>query len=127
MDKKHGHEPVVERTTRVVSSGTIPAFPDGWKWGGEGRRAAVTDPVCPRGMRLPHESSNDRRILRTDICASLLARNAQEPFLWCLITVDEKWVLHVNTKHKKKWGCPKKQATPQRKENMHPQKTTLRV
>ncbi|GFW46815.1 histone-lysine N-methyltransferase SETMAR [Trichonephila clavipes] len=41
---------------------------------------------------------------RVDVCALLLKRHEKDPFLKCMITGDEKWVVSNNVKRKRSWS-----------------------
>ena len=66
------------------------------------------------GVWVPHAISQNHRNQRVPICASLLAhhRLAHEqhrPFLFCIVTGDEKWCLYANIRKRKEWLNPKQE------------------
>lgn len=79
------------------------------------------------GSWVPHQLSEENKLQRSIICASLLARQHREPFLKSVVTGDEKWVLYVNVKRRREWVSPDKNATPHPKPDLHPRKTMLSI
>lgn len=55
---------------------------------------------------VPHDLNDFQRKQRVDICSSLFVRNQNESILDRIITVDEKWVLHNNSRRSSSWVKP---------------------
>ena len=76
---------------------------------------------------VPHELNNNQKILRLEICSSLLTRNQNDPFLDLIITCDEKWILYDNRRRSAQWldrdEAPKHMPKP----NLHPKKIMVTV
>lgn len=83
--------------------------------------------VCKFGRWIPHELTENIIMQRLAACMSLLSRHSADPFLDRIVTGDEKWVVYVNTSHKRQWvesGC---EAVPTPKPELHQRKVMLCV
>ena len=83
--------------------------------------------VQKSGVWVPHSLSQNHKHQLMAIYASLLdghwlAREEHRPFLFCIITGDEKLCLYPNIRERKEWLSPNKKATPRTKTCAHPQK-----
>jgi len=83
------------------------------------------------GAWVPHALSQNklqRSMIATSLLAHLKATHGhKQRFLYRIVTGDEKWCVYVNMKQRKEWLSPKKQATPQAKQELHPRNTMLCV
>ena len=83
------------------------------------------DKVKKLGVWVPHALRQNHKNQWVAICASLLAHHRlareHQPFLFGIITGDEKWCLYANIRKKKEWLSPNKKATPRTKICAHPQ------
>lgn len=52
---------------------------------------------------IPHRLSDSNKIVRLTIANSLLARNANDPFIDRIVTCDEKWVDYDNSRRSGQW------------------------
>lgn len=52
---------------------------------------------------IPHKLTEEHKIMRLTIANSLLARNANDPFIDCIVTCDEKWVYYDNSRRSGQW------------------------
>ena len=52
------------------------------------------------GKWVPRELFKENRQYRMNVCTSLLSRQYQCPFLDCIVTRDEKWILYNTTTRK---------------------------
>jgi len=53
---------------------------------------------------VPHELSAEQKQQRLAACETLLTRQSTAPFLDSLVTCDEKWIFHENTKQFRYWS-----------------------
>jgi histone-lysine N-methyltransferase SETMAR len=83
--------------------------------------------VSRAGVWVPHELSDQNKAQRSAVCASLLSRQEQEPFLRRIVTGDEKWVLYTNVKRRNQWLTPGQKPVPTTKPGLHPNKVLLCV
>ena len=74
---------------------------------------------------VPHELSVKNKEDRMRICAILLSRFRDDPFLDRLVTCDEKWVFYENVTRSKHWAKPGEAALTQPKRNIHSMKVML--
>ena len=81
--------------------------------------------VLKEGVWVPHKLSDQNRVQRATIAASLLARNTTQPFLDRIVTGDEKWVLNANIKKKRQWLSSGRTPGPTPKPGLHPKKIML--
>jgi len=79
------------------------------------------------GNWLPHELSADTKIQRVSVCASLLSRYHNNPFLDMIVTGDEKWVLYVNIHRRRQWLASTEKPLSEVKADLHPKKVLLCV
>ena len=76
---------------------------------------------------VPHALTERQKQLRFDICTMLLQRHHENPFLDHLITCDEKWIMHENTRLGHHWITPGEPPKKIPKPTLHPKKTMLCV
>lgn len=55
-------------------------------------------------MWVPHELEEIHLTKRIDICDFLLKREKNDPFLKCMITSDEKWIVYNNVEPNRSWS-----------------------
>ncbi|KFD46132.1 hypothetical protein M513_12998 [Trichuris suis] len=78
--------------------------------------------VRKMGSRMPHHLSQDDKVRRVSAAGSLPTRCRQavvpyRPSFSQIVTVDERWCLHVNTRQRKEWLNPGKDPTLRAKPN----------
>ena len=56
---------------------------------------------------------------RFDACVSLFSWNKGKPFLHCIVTCDEKWILYDNRKRSTSWLDKDKAPKHSPKPNIH--------
>ena len=83
--------------------------------------------VSKLGVWDPHDLTTNQLKKRKDICEQLLAFRRNTEWLRNLITGDEKWVLHVNTRRKRQWLQQQQKPRPTPKPGLHPKKRMLCV
>lgn len=76
---------------------------------------------------VPHELSDEHRFHRVSVCSALLSRYKTEPFLDCLLTADEKWIMYNNTKRTHHWLSSNEPIPHSSKTPVHCQKIMLCV
>lgn len=76
---------------------------------------------------VPHQLTDNNKLQRLTICSALLSRHEREPFLKCIITCDEKWVLYNNPKQAYLWLSPDDPPKTIPKPPLHPKKLLLSV
>lgn len=76
---------------------------------------------------IPHVLSVQNIQARLSICSSLLARHNVEPFLDKILTVDEKWVYHNNSKRMSRWQLKGSKPGMSPKQEIHPKKLLMSV
>lgn len=79
------------------------------------------------GEWVPHELSDEQKVVRSTICQSNLSRERKEPFLARVVAEDEKWVLYANRKRKRQWVLPGCRPQPEPKPDLHPMKIMVCV
>ena len=52
---------------------------------------------------MPHELNDNQKERRYEVSSSLLLRNKNDPFLYRVVTCDEKWVLYDNRRRSAQW------------------------
>uniref|UniRef100_A0A7I4YDJ6 Histone-lysine N-methyltransferase SETMAR n=1 Tax=Haemonchus contortus TaxID=6289 RepID=A0A7I4YDJ6_HAECO len=52
---------------------------------------------------VPHDFTEQQQLKRFEVSSSLLIRNDAEPFLHCIVTCDEKWILYDNRERSAQW------------------------
>lgn len=76
---------------------------------------------------VPHKLTENNRIQRATICASLLSRHHEVPLFGRIITCDEKWILWDNKRRSYSWADPGEPSQKIARKDLHPQKTLLCV
>lgn len=76
---------------------------------------------------VPHFLNKSQKFQRLDICRKLLERNETDPFLHCIITCDEKWVIHHNRRRSAQWLDADEAPLHCPKPDLHPKKTMITV
>lgn len=74
---------------------------------------------------VPHMLSDNNKIQRATICASLLSRHKEDPLFGRLITSDEKWILWDNQRRAYAWIDPDEPPQKVPKTDLHPRKVLL--
>ena len=71
---------------------------------------------------VPHALTERQKRERFDVCKMLLQRHQENPFLDHLVTCDEKWILHENTRLGHHWITPGEPPKKIPKRTLHPKK-----
>ncbi|KAK4873457.1 hypothetical protein RN001_015486 [Aquatica leii] len=76
---------------------------------------------------VPHNLSEQNKANRSTTCNAKIQRHHAKPFLDCLVTGDEKWVLYNKPKRKRQWLSLNEPARSTAKPRLHPKKALLCV
>jgi histone-lysine N-methyltransferase SETMAR len=83
--------------------------------------------VSKPGGWLSNDLTESQKKKRVDICKELLSSHRTFNWLDKIITMDEKWVLYINTTRKRQWLKPHQRAEPTPKIPLYPEKRMLSV
>jgi histone-lysine N-methyltransferase SETMAR len=76
---------------------------------------------------VPHRMTEENKRMRLITCNSLLARNANDPFINRIVTCDEKWILYDNSRRSGKWVQRGQAPGMATKKDLHPKKVLVTV
>lgn len=76
---------------------------------------------------VPYELTQIHKNRRLEVTSSLLKRHHTAPFLKCIITCDEKWILYDNRKRKRQWLDKSEASRTHAKANIYSSKIMVTV
>ena len=91
------------------------------------RHLQVLGIVSKLGKWVPNELTENHQHQRVNICTAVHSCQKNSPFLNCLVTGDEKWILYKNVKCQHQWVSAGEQLRPQLKQDLHSCKVLLSV